>query len=224
MKHLFWGLMSIVLSLYILTGCATMRGPSELTPEVRKGINRVSISPELEASFPRLSTSGGIIYRNIQRERNRRLHERIIANYDPQEVMSNIFREVFAERISQNKVFELVDMENSHTADAEFVLEVTRFILRDQSGFPLRDYVPEVEISVLLFANPPLEIVRTGGKIEALDAHNHPILYHNKARLRITEFVQLTSYKLEEYESEAVFKDAFTEVIEILADKIAENW
>jgi len=223
MKHLLWLLMSIVLSFYILTGCATTRGPSELTPEVRKEINRVSISPELVApECPVFPVRGGILKQVIQVQRNHRLRERLTANYDPQKVMTNVFREVFAERISQSEVFELVDPEKSSLADAEFVLEIHSVEFIDTWG--IVEYPLQGEISVLLFENPPLELVRSSGKVEALDAHNHPILYHKKARIGMFERRNLPSQTLSEYESEEIFSSAFSELIEFLVDKIVEDW
>lgn len=208
------------------TGCATTKYPKTLTAETAAKLQSVNIVKEINTptSLTVPGAGGGIIGFTIQLQKQKAFTEEVRANLDFQKFAEEALRESFTKAVSGHPGWKLVSSDDK--ADAAFLLEVISMGADNPPQWPPSmemSYPPTITISATLIGNPPFEVVRTEGKVQALDPANHPIYYQRIERIGTKD--KLPRHFSRQYSDDpAIFKSAFQEAIDLAVKRIAASW
>jgi len=154
------------------------------------------------------------------------LHIRSAGKSRLQKFTEEALRESFTKAAKDHAGWKFVSSDNIDKADAAFLLEVTSMGVDNPPQWPPSmdmSYPPTITISATLIGNPPFEIVRTEGKVQALDPTNHPILYQRVELISNKD--KLPRHFSRQYSDDPeVFKTSFQEAIDLAVKRIADSW
>lgn len=211
------------------TGCATTNRPIALAPDTAAKIRTVAIVDEINTptslSVPSAAGAGLLVAAVVDPKKQNAFTSEVRANLDFQKFAAEAMRQSF-EKALKNKAGWTV-APPTEKADAALVLSVDRMgVMRPKQFWPPPshlDYTPVVSISATLIANAPLEIVRTDGEVQALDAASHPILFRGTADATAADNV--ACHKSREYSGNPdIFKAAFGKAIDLAVKRITDTW
>ena len=220
----------LVLSISILlaSGCATTRYPTTLTTDTAEKMRAVGIVEEISTptSLTVPGAGGGIIGFTVQLQKQKNFTSEVRANLDFQKFTEDALRESFTKAVKGHAGWKYVSSDDIEKADAAFLLEVTSMGVDNPPKWPPSmdmSYPPTITISATLIGNPPFEIVRAEGKVQALDPADHPILYQRIERISNKD--KLPRHFPRQYSDDPeVFKTSFQEAIDLAVKRIADSW
>lgn len=216
------------LSALLVSGCATTRYPTTLTADTVGKVRAVSIVEEISTptSLTVPGAGGGIIGFTVQLQKQKNFTSEVRANLDFQKFTEDALRESFTKAVQGHAGWKFVSSDNIEKADAAFLLEVMSMGVDNPPKWPPSmdmSYPPTITISATLIGSPPFEIVRTDGKVQALDPTNHPILYQRVELISNKD--KLPRHFSRQYSDDPeVFKAAFREAIDLAVKRIAASW
>ena len=216
------------LAALLVSGCATTKYPKTLTTETAAKVQSVGIIEEISTptSLTVPGAGGGIIGFTVQLQKQKNFTSEVRANLDFQKFTEEALRESFTKAAKDHAGWKFVSSDNIDKADAAFLLEVTSMGVDNPPQWPPSmdmSYPPTITISATLIGNPPFEIVRTEGKVQALDPTNHPILYQRVELISNKD--KLPRHFSRQYSDDPeVFKTSFQEAIDLAVKRIADSW
>jgi hypothetical protein len=217
-----------------LAGCTTYQ--SKITPETRQIVKTVSICNTVYApsniNAGNASANGGglvevLLVGAVNTYMTKSFDGKLRSQLNPTEYLSQTLLSDFKAKLASCTLFTLTTNE---TADASFVLEVSRAGIGEPKQWPLSGWgtcPPEVEVVVTLISKPPFDLKKVDvgrGRIGITpeDPTLHKILYRKFVFVRGSD--GLPYYKKKEYLTKDVFEKAFGQAISTAVDKITDDW
>ncbi len=178
--------------LLLLSGCVTY--PRKITPEIKQTVKSVSVENEVHvpSTIQRPGGSGGgvvemVVAEAILSKMDNSFNGKLRAQLNTSEFLSRTLLSTFKAKLASRSLFTL---KTNETADASFVLEITRAGFDEIIAWPFPGWggmPPEITVVVTLIAKPPFELMRDkSGTLTTEDPPKHPILYQKTAYVRRT--------------------------------------
>jgi hypothetical protein len=202
-----------------------------LTAETAAKVKTIAIVDEISTptslSVPSAAGAGLLVAAVVDPKKQNAFTASVRANLDFQKFAAEALRESFAKALKGHPGWTLAPSNEIDKADAAFVLSVERMgVMRPKQFWPPPshlDYTPIVSISATLIGNPPFEVIRTKGEVQALDSSSHPVLYRKMEHVSAADNV--ACHRSKEYSGNPeIFKTAFRKAIDLAVKRMVESW